>query len=312
MRERERRRRMEEMRDEHVGERSGARLRSHVSEEKTHGKTETLTAMDGDANNDDEKERNVGEGEGSREGNQPETMANGASASGVALVPQNEDADAAGVVVPTSDGCAFAAVPVHNPAVPKVRIGGGTLSAGNEHPATPSAFANVQMMRKVQSMQTIFSGSFAQVAAAAAAACATPTSPMSASATPTVAQAQAAAAMAQGIFQKAAPAAKVASAAAKKKAADKGYHSDGMMHTNSKGRERKKGTPWTEEEHRLFLLGLHKLGKVRYMIHMLIHSHPSTHTRTDTHRSAHVKQHKEQWMDAMNHRNPSLAYVHDT
>ncbi|XP_051223368.1 transcription factor MYBS3 [Lolium perenne] len=43
-----------------------------------------------------------------------------------------------------------------------------------------------------------------------------------------------------------------------------GYVSDDAMHascsTNGRG-ERKKGTPWTEEEHRMFLLGLQKLGK---------------------------------------------------
>lgn len=40
-----------------------------------------------------------------------------------------------------------------------------------------------------------------------------------------------------------------------------GYASDDLVHTNSSARERKKGVPWTEEEHRLFLLGLQKLGK---------------------------------------------------
>nr|BAJ40869.1 transcriptional factor MYB-4 [Coptis japonica] len=44
-----------------------------------------------------------------------------------------------------------------------------------------------------------------------------------------------------------------------------GYVSDDPAHTscsssNCRG-DRKKGTPWTEEEHRLFLLGLQKLGK---------------------------------------------------
>ena len=38
-----------------------------------------------------------------------------------------------------------------------------------------------------------------------------------------------------------------------------GYSSDGPAQT----RERKKGISWSEEEHRLFLLGLSKLGKVR-------------------------------------------------
>ncbi|XVE70582.1 hypothetical protein DITRI_Ditri10aG0083100 [Diplodiscus trichospermus] len=37
-----------------------------------------------------------------------------------------------------------------------------------------------------------------------------------------------------------------------------GYLSDGLM---GQSPERKKGVPWTEEEHRIFLLGLEKLGK---------------------------------------------------
>ncbi|KAH7387599.1 hypothetical protein KP509_16G031800 [Ceratopteris richardii] len=40
-----------------------------------------------------------------------------------------------------------------------------------------------------------------------------------------------------------------------------GYASDDLVHSNSSCRERKKGVPWTEEEHRTFLLGLQKLGK---------------------------------------------------
>ncbi|KAL5558769.1 hypothetical protein UlMin_034980 [Ulmus minor] len=37
-----------------------------------------------------------------------------------------------------------------------------------------------------------------------------------------------------------------------------GYLSDGLI---TRDQERKKGVPWTEEEHRIFLLGLEKLGK---------------------------------------------------
>lgn len=41
-----------------------------------------------------------------------------------------------------------------------------------------------------------------------------------------------------------------------------GYASDGLMQSSSmSSRERRKGVPWTEEEHRLFLAGLQKLGK---------------------------------------------------
>ncbi|KAF7021375.1 hypothetical protein CFC21_034344 [Triticum aestivum] len=37
-----------------------------------------------------------------------------------------------------------------------------------------------------------------------------------------------------------------------------GYLSDGLM---GRAQERKKGVPWTEDEHRRFLAGLEKLGK---------------------------------------------------
>ncbi|VVA94704.1 unnamed protein product [Arabis nemorensis] len=41
-----------------------------------------------------------------------------------------------------------------------------------------------------------------------------------------------------------------------------GYVSDDVVHASSgRNRERKRGTPWTEDEHRLFLTGLHKVGK---------------------------------------------------
>ncbi|KAK9068025.1 hypothetical protein SSX86_012136 [Deinandra increscens subsp. villosa] len=44
-------------------------------------------------------------------------------------------------------------------------------------------------------------------------------------------------------------------------AAGDGYGSEDFVAGSSSGRERKKGVPWTEEEHRMFLLGLQKLGK---------------------------------------------------
>ncbi|XP_010518718.1 PREDICTED: uncharacterized protein LOC104798365 [Tarenaya hassleriana] len=44
-------------------------------------------------------------------------------------------------------------------------------------------------------------------------------------------------------------------------AAADGYASEDFVAGSSSSRERKKGTPWTEEEHRMFLLGLQKLGK---------------------------------------------------
>ncbi|KAL3647532.1 hypothetical protein CASFOL_008500 [Castilleja foliolosa] len=40
-----------------------------------------------------------------------------------------------------------------------------------------------------------------------------------------------------------------------------GYQSDGLIHQSSKSHDRKKGKPWSEEEHRSFLVGLEKLGK---------------------------------------------------
>ncbi|XP_073313277.1 transcription factor MYBS3-like [Primulina huaijiensis] len=44
-------------------------------------------------------------------------------------------------------------------------------------------------------------------------------------------------------------------------AAADGYGSEDFVAGSSFSRERKKGVPWTEEEHRMFLLGLQKLGK---------------------------------------------------
>jgi SHAQKYF class myb-like DNA-binding protein len=43
--------------------------------------------------------------------------------------------------------------------------------------------------------------------------------------------------------------------------ADAGYASDDVVHASGKSRERKRGVPWTEKEHKLFLLGLQKVGK---------------------------------------------------
>ncbi|KAI3765757.1 hypothetical protein L2E82_15800 [Cichorium intybus] len=46
-------------------------------------------------------------------------------------------------------------------------------------------------------------------------------------------------------------------------AADTGYASadDAVRNQSNGGRERKRGVPWTEDEHKLFLLGLQKVGK---------------------------------------------------
>ncbi|XP_038982242.1 transcription factor MYB1R1-like [Phoenix dactylifera] len=54
-----------------------------------------------------------------------------------------------------------------------------------------------------------------------------------------------------------------AEAATESSAGDNGYLSGGLFQSSRRcrGRERKRGAPWTEEEHRTFLAGLKMLGK---------------------------------------------------
>ncbi|EPS60416.1 hypothetical protein M569_14389, partial [Genlisea aurea] len=40
-----------------------------------------------------------------------------------------------------------------------------------------------------------------------------------------------------------------------------GYASDDVVHLSARSRDRKRGVPWSEEEHLMFLLGLQKVGK---------------------------------------------------
>jgi len=40
-----------------------------------------------------------------------------------------------------------------------------------------------------------------------------------------------------------------------------GYNSDDVVHASAPNRERKRGVPWTEDEHKMFLLGLQRVGK---------------------------------------------------
>ncbi|KAG8084856.1 hypothetical protein GUJ93_ZPchr0010g9554 [Zizania palustris] len=64
-----------------------------------------------------------------------------------------------------------------------------------------------------------------------------------------------------------------------------GYLSDGLM--GGRAQERKKGVPWTEEEHRMFLAGLDKLGKGDWRG---ISRHFAT-TRTPTQVASHAQKH---------------------
>ncbi|XP_024385378.1 uncharacterized protein [Physcomitrium patens] len=68
-------------------------------------------------------------------------------------------------------------------------------------------------------------------------------------------------------------------------AAPDGYVSDGLVQTSNNARERKKGVPWTEDEHRLFLLGLQKLGKGDWRGI----SRNYVHTRTPTQVASHAQ-----------------------
>lgn len=66
-----------------------------------------------------------------------------------------------------------------------------------------------------------------------------------------------------------------------------GCASEGTPHRSGIVRERKKGTPWTEDEHRLFLVGLQKLGKGDWRGI----SRQFVHTRTPTQVASHAQKH---------------------